>query len=78
MIDPLPLPSPHYWSTSYYHPDNKYTMDDYLDNILPKDFREIERDGSFAVVEHSDGTRYELHASGNGDGYDHKVEVVRI
>ena len=73
-----PLPSPHYWSTSYYHHDNKYTMDDYLDNILPAGFKEIERDGSFALVEYSDGTRYELHASGNGDSYNHKVEAVRI
>lgn len=65
----------HFWSTSYYHHDNSYTMSDYLDYILPEGFKVIEQDGPMAIVEGFDGLRWRLDASGNGDSYNHKIEA---
>ena len=65
----------HFWSTSYYHHDNSYTMSDYLDHYLPDGFKVVEQDGSMAIVEGFDGLRWRLDASGNGDSFNHKVEA---
>lgn len=65
----------HFWTTSYYHHDNSYTMSDYLDYCLPEGFKVVEQDGSMAIVEGFDGLLWRLDASGNGDSYNHKVEA---
>lgn len=69
---------PYYWSTEAYHHDNTFTMSEYMKHRLPERFTVIEVDGSMAVVQDYDGTCYELHASGNGDSFNHKVEAKVI
>ena len=36
----------YYWETNYYHHDNTFTMQDFLNNHLPADFEVIFEDGS--------------------------------
>lgn len=60
------------YATDYYHVDNTFTMNDYLENHLPENFEIISQDGSFAEI--SDGVNvYEVHAGGNGDSYNHRI-----
>lgn len=60
------------YTTDYYHADNTFTMNDYLENYLPEKFKVIFQDGSFAEI--SDGLNtYEVHAGGNGDSYNHRI-----
>ena len=60
------------YSTTEYHPDNTFTMTDFLENHLPEDFKIISQDGSYAEI--SDGLNtYEVHAGGDGDSYNHRI-----
>ena len=65
----------YYWSTMEYHHDNTHTMNDYLDNHLPDGAEIIMQDGNYAVVEYY-GEKFALNAVGNGDSYNHKVEIA--
>jgi len=63
-----------YWETDYYHHDNAFTMQDFLNNHLPADFEVIFEDGSYAEVQqHATDAIFSLHAKGNGDSYHHVV-----
>lgn len=67
------------WSTEYYHPDNQFTMDDYLMNHLPENFEIIFEDGTYAEIQNKDnGQIWGVHASGDGDSFNHKVEFEFI
>lgn len=63
-----------YWSTDYYHHDNAFTMQDFLNNHLPDDFEVIFEDGSYAEVQqHATDAIFSLDAKGNGDCFHHVV-----
>lgn len=63
------------WSTIEYHPDNNYTMQDYLNNRLPDHFDVIFEDGTYVeIVNKLNGSIWGVNASGDGDSYHHKVE----
>jgi len=61
-----------YYLTEYYHPNNAFTMDDYLTNHLPEDAEIINIDGSYAEIVY-EGKDYGVHASGNGDSFNHHI-----
>jgi hypothetical protein len=65
------------WKTDYYHADNNTTMLEYLDLFLPEDAIEIMVDGTYAEIER-DGVKYAVHASGDGDSFNHKVEFEEL
>jgi hypothetical protein len=68
-----------YWTTEEYHPDNNFTMQDYLNNHLPEKWELFFEDGTYAEIRNKlTGTFYGVHASGNGDSFNHKVEFVFI
>lgn len=60
------------YTTLFYHPDNAFTMNDYLESYLPENFEIISQDGSFAEISDGENT-YEVHAQGNGDSYNHRI-----
>ena len=63
-----------YWETEHYHPSNTFTMIEYLEQYLPKNYDCFFQDGSYAeIVENTTGVIYGLHASGNGDSFNHKI-----
>lgn len=64
----------YYWTTTEYHPDNIFTMEDYLNNHLPPGFTVTHNEGTYAEIQNLSGERYGVHASGNGDSFNHKVE----
>ena len=60
------------YSTEYYHPNNTFTMDDYLNNYMPADYELLYVDGSYAEIAYQNEV-YEVHAGGNGDSFNHKI-----
>ena len=64
------------WTTEHYHPDNAFTMNEYLENHLPMEAEILYTDGSYAEVE-LDGT-WALDAKGDGDSFNHVIEAVKI
>ena len=69
---------PHYWTTEDYHHDNSVTMSEYLNGIMDEEWSIICHDGTYAEVELPSGDKFEVHASGNGDSFNHKIEFVEI
>ena len=69
-----------YWSTEYYHPDNNFTMDDFLQNHLLHEFwTVIFEDGTYAEIQNKyDSEIWGVRASGIGDSFNHKVEFEFI
>lgn len=71
-----------YYSTGDYHDTNSHTMDDFLDNKFLERFNIedeiIFQDGSYAEVKTLDGEIFAVHASGNGDCYNHKIEFKKL
>lgn len=69
----------YYWSTENEHANNTETMQDYLNNHLSSIFLVITEDGSYAEI-HNPETHetFGVHASGNGDFRNHKVEFKLI
>lgn len=65
-----------YWSTEEELNDNSFVMNDYLENINMLDITMV--DGTYAEGVNAQGDKYEIHASGNGDFYNHKVEFKLI
>lgn len=61
-----------YWTTQYYHPDNHFTMDDFLSNHLPEEATVHYVEGAYAEVEY-ECRDYALHAGGNGDSFNHVI-----
>jgi len=63
-----------YWETEYYHHNNAFTMNDYLENHLPDGFDIILEDGSYAEVQEIATDKiFCLDAKGNGDSFHHVV-----
>jgi len=65
------------WTTDYYHNDNAFTMNDFIENHLPNDVDVYLEDGSYAEVR-IDNINYSLDAKGNGDSYNHIVEWNKV
>lgn len=62
------------WNTNHYHPDNTFTMNEYLEERLPDEFECFFQDGSYAEVQHkTSGKIYGLHAGGNSDSFNHRI-----
>lgn len=65
------------WTTQYYHPDNNFTMEDFLLNHLPEEATVHHIDGTYAEVEY-EGRYYGLHAGGNGDSFNHVIRCENL
>ena len=65
-----------YWTTDEELADNSCVMSDYLENANMLDITLI--DGTYAEGVNAKGDRYEIHASGNGDFFNHKIEFKLI
>ena len=61
-----------YWKTDYAHANNEETMSDYLENINVLDILMV--DGTYAEGKNYKGDVYAIHASGNGDFFNHKID----
>lgn len=61
------------WETEEAHPNNTYTMCDYIENHMPNDCEIVYVDGSYAEIIDSKGQKYAVHAGGNGDFNNHIV-----
>ncbi len=68
----------YYWSTEEQHFDNNVTMGDWLNNEMGEDWELIFLDGTYAEVQTPEGKIYEVHASGDGDSFNHKVELIEM
>jgi hypothetical protein len=67
------------WWSIEEHPNNQFTMEDYLQNHLPPIFRVLEVDGTWAKIQNIETAEIlEIHASGDGDFFSHKVEFCKI
>jgi len=67
-----------YWETDYYHPDNTFTLNDWLENQMQESVDIIYQDGSYCEVYEAYGDTYSLMASGNGDSYNHQIEIEKL
>ena len=61
-----------YWSTDEPLNDNTFVMSDYLECINMLDITMV--DGTYAEGVNSKGEKYAIHASGDGDFFNHKIE----
>lgn len=66
------------WETEESHADNIETMSDYLENHMDCSWEVIMVDGTYAEIETETGDVYEVHASGNGSFFEHRVSFVQI
>lgn len=60
------------------HFNNSETMQDYIDNEMDQSWEVIMIDGTYAEIMTDAGAVYEVHASGNGDSYNHKIDFKLI
>jgi hypothetical protein len=67
-----------YWETEDYHHDNSYTLNDYLENQIGENVIIIYQDGGYCEVRDEQGEEYSLSASGNGDSYNHRIEIEKL
>jgi|TARA_Y100000310_G_scaffold294507_1_gene325023 hypothetical protein len=65
-----------YWETEEELNENSFVMADYLENINMLDI--VFLDGTYAEGVNCNGEKFEIHASGNGDFFNHKIEFVKI
>lgn len=75
---PVNIPETFYWSTDYDHDDNETTMCEFLDYYLPEEYTVTFVDGTYVEIISPDCVEYGVHASGNGDFYNHKIEFEEI
>jgi len=67
----------YYWSTDIDLNNNNDVMNYFIDH----ENTELEiylEDGTYAEGEDSEGNCWEIHASGNGDFYNHKIEFKAL
>jgi len=53
-------------------------MSEFLNYHLPEECDILYVDGTYAEILTEDGVVYGVHASGNGDSYNHKIEFEEI
>jgi len=68
MVDELTI----CWQTDEPHSDNTITMSEYINDMTLLDITLI--DGTYAEGVDCKGQRYGIHASGDGDFCNHKIE----
>lgn len=66
----------YYFTTLEAHVNNEETMNVYLENHCMLDI--IFVDGTYAEGINSKGEKYGIHASGNGDSFNHKIDFELI
>lgn len=74
----LNIPETFCWSTDYDHTNNETTMCEFLDYYLPDEYTITFVDGTYAEIISSENKMYAVHASGNGDFNNHKVDFEEI
>lgn len=66
-----------YWSTDYYLGTNTDNMCDFIDNHMADhcgvDFEVVHDEGTYVEIQNDAGDLWGVHASGNGDSYNHIV-----
>ena len=62
------------WETEEELANNTLTMNDWLDHHIDDTWDIIFHDGTYAEIKTNDNLVYEVHAGGNGDFKNHKVE----
>lgn len=67
-----------YWETEEYHPDNSFTLNDWLENQMQEEVEIKHQSGSYCEVIDGLGDYYSLMAGGNGDSYSHKIEINKL
>lgn len=72
------IPETFYWSTTYDHFNNEQTMNEFLGFYLPEEYEVIYEDGTYAEIRSEDKIVYGVHASGNGDSFNHKIKFEEI
>lgn len=73
------VPETFCWSTDYYHANSQTTMCEFLDHDLPEEYTVTFVDGTYVEITKEGTTEtYSVHASGNGDFYNHKIEFEEI
>lgn len=73
------IPETFYWSTYHVHHNNEQTLGEFLYTILPEEYTVTFVDGTYAEITKEGTTEtYSVHASGNGDFYNHKIEFEEI
>tara|TARA_R110000787_G_C13064462_1_gene408225 strand:- start:83 stop:331 length:249 start_codon:yes stop_codon:yes gene_type:complete len=72
----------YYWTTEEYHSDNNITMSEYLE--MQEEFTHEQHltidyaDGTYAEGLDCKGNRWSVHASGDGDSFNHKIEFYLL
>jgi len=66
------------WETENPSSTNINTMNDYLNNHLPKEYEILFIDRTYAEIKDLNGNKFAAHTSGNGDFCHHKVEFEKI
>ena len=64
------------WKTDDPHSNNSHTMSDYIENHNMLDIYLI--DGTYAEGKNCNGDKYEIHAGGDGDSFNHRVTFKLI
>ena len=68
----------YYWTTDQPHSTNQVTLEDYLHHHLDNEWVVVWFCGTSAEIVNGCGARLEVHASGNGDFFNHKVSFVEV
>ena len=70
------------WKTNESHSNNSVTMDDFFNSHIEShcgtDYNIVYEDGSYAEIVNSKKEHYAIHASGDGDFFNHKIEFEKL
>ena len=67
-----------YWKTEEYHPDNTFTLNDWLEHYMDELVVITHQSGSYCEVRDEFDIVYMLTASGDGDSYSHKILIQKL
>ena len=70
--------NPYYWTTGNAHMNNSDTMCDYLDFEMNTNWDVDFIDGTYAEITTEIGEKYAIHASGDGDSFNHVITFERL
>jgi len=67
------------WTTDYVHTDNTATMEEYLEQHLPSNLEVTYQEGTYAEVkDKASGTKWSIHAGGDGDSFNHRIRFLPL
>ncbi|MGL4752501.1 MAG: hypothetical protein ACRCXB_08815 [Aeromonadaceae bacterium] len=79
MCEELDIPETFLFSSDAPHDSNAHTMSVFLEEFLPDEWYVSYVDGTYAEIQSKLSFKsFEVHASGNGDFFNHKIEFVPI